>query len=138
MPFVMEFSTKPLLNDTFFLGQTQPGFLAEREMGRHDVLQGTRSAILAIFFARHAYTIDNIVDRWFVSWIVRHLVVHTMVRFYVLARMKHVVIIRNDSLKGHGSVKYSCFSTPSTELGQRQHMTIWMISLICAPQVQVG
>jgi hypothetical protein len=113
VPLVVELSAQPLLNFVFVLRKAVPWFLAQRKMGGDDLLQGPGPAVLTVLLARHALSVDNVVDRPLVSGIVRHLVEDAMVELDGLALVENVVKIGDDSLEGHGPVKDATDATPS-------------------------
>jgi hypothetical protein len=116
IPFVMQFATELSSNGIHILGQTQPGFLTFCEMRRHDVFKGSYPAIFTFGLIRSTWkwTVCHLLLAFrFVFGIISHLIVDASVEFDRLTDMEIIVIIWNNALKCHATMKVTDLTAPS-------------------------
>ena len=108
----MQFPTKPLLDLVLVLWQTPPGLLTQCKVRRMDVIKGPTPTIFAVLLSSPAIPVHNVVHRLLIPGVVAHLIVHTTVQLNGRPGMEVVVVVRDESLEGHGTVEWTDLGGP--------------------------
>mmetsp|Transcript_1109 Transcript_1109/g.2786 ORF Transcript_1109/g.2786 Transcript_1109/m.2786 type:complete len:222 (+) Transcript_1109:87-752(+) len=115
VPCGMQFPTQSFLDPIVILWKTPPWFLTQCVMRRHDIVEWTTPAILAFLLTGPTFAMHDVIDGTFITWIITHLIVYATIQFDgCILGMQCIIIIRNNALKGHGTVKGTDQPTPTT------------------------
>ncbi|EJK61335.1 hypothetical protein THAOC_18206, partial [Thalassiosira oceanica] len=111
VPLPVEPPAEPLLDPVAVLGEALPRLLAQSEVRRDDLPEGTGAAVLADVMLVGAVVpvpavpADLIVPGRLVAGIVGHVVINAVIQLDARPGVEVVVVVRYDPLEGHGAVE---------------------------------